>query len=232
MGRQAHRQGWRRCCAAVPVGPRSSTRTKDVLIDITENWGQRCFCASRQWRAGATAFSRTSTNSARASPIRGQEGRRAHDLAAPKLIADAGLLGMPNAGNPLFLAGRSTRGPRLPITVHHPASQSGCRWASITAEFVMAIFRGLIAGASRAGGLATASLAMSSAARCCCIWSMALRHRWTRDYRAIINELELYGGESGRQATRHRPQQDRRVAKDERGRGTCPAGKGRSSAVP
>jgi len=36
-----------------------------------------------------------------------------------------------------------------------------------------------------------------------CIWSMALRPTLDEDYRAIINELELYGANPGRQATRH-----------------------------
>ena len=111
-----------------------------------------------------------------------------------KLIADAGLLGMPNAGKSTFLAATSNARPKIadyPFTTLHP--NLGVVGVD-NAEFVMADIPGLIAGASEGRGIGDRFL--GHVERCSVLLHLvdATAEDVAEDYRVIINELEQYGG--------------------------------------
>jgi GTP-binding protein len=112
-----------------------------------------------------------------------------------KLIADAGLLGRPNAGKSTFLAASSNARPKIadyPFTTLHP--NLGVVGVD-DAEFVMADIPGLIAGASEGRGIGDRFL--GHVERCSVLLHLVdgTSETVTEDYRTIIGELEAYGGE-------------------------------------
>jgi GTP-binding protein len=112
-----------------------------------------------------------------------------------KLIADAGLLGLPNAGKSTFLAATSNARPKIadyPFTTLHP--NLGVVGVDNT-EFVMADIPGLIAGAHEGKGIGDRFL--GHVERCAVLLHLVdgTSETAVEDYKTIINELEMYGGD-------------------------------------
>ena len=179
----------------VPVGTEIIEEDGETLIaDMTE-LGQRVVLAGGGNGGFGNAHFKTSTNQAprRANP--GQEGVERTIWLRLKLIADAGLLGLPNAGKSTFLAATSNARPKIadyPFTTLHPnlgvVGVDG-------AEFVVADIPGLIEGASEGRGLG--DLFLGHVERCAVLLHLidGTADDVAGDYRTIINELEAYGGE-------------------------------------
>ena len=111
-----------------------------------------------------------------------------------KLIADVGLLGLPNAGKSTFLAATSNARPKIadyPFTTLHPnlgvVGVDG-------AEFVIADIPGLIAGAHEGKGIGDRFL--GHVERCSVLLHLVdgTSETVAEDHRTIIHELEEYGG--------------------------------------
>ncbi|MEO0764914.1 MAG: Obg family GTPase CgtA, partial [Pseudomonadota bacterium] len=138
---------------------------------------------------------KSATNQAprRANP--GQEGVERTLWLRLKLIADVGLLGLPNAGKSTFLAATSNARPKIadyPFTTLHP--NLGVVGVD-NAEFVVADIPGLIEGASEGRGLG--DLFLGHVERCAVLLHLidGTSDTIAEDYQTIITELEAYGGD-------------------------------------
>ncbi len=195
MGRQRTGKDGDDIVLRVPVGTEILDEDEETVVaDMTEV-GQRVLLARGGNGGWGNLHFKTSTNQAprRANP--GQEGVDRTLWLRLKLIADAGLLGLPNAGKSTFLAAVSNARPKIadyPFTTLHP--NLGVVGID-NAEFVMADIPGLIAGASEGKGLGDRFL--GHVERCAVLLHLVdgTSETVAEDYRAIITELELYGGD-------------------------------------
>jgi GTP-binding protein len=163
-----------------------------VLADVTRSDQRLVFLKGGDGGFGNTHY-KSSTNRAprRADP--GWPGREAWVWLRLKLIADAGLVGLPNAGKSTFLAAVSHARPKIadyPFTTLKP--QLGVVRLH-DEEFVVADLPGLIEGASEGAGIGTRFL--GHVERCAVVLHLV---DGTLDdvagaYRTIRNELSFYG---------------------------------------
>ena len=178
----------------VPVGTEILDEDEEtVLADLTEV-GQRVTLARGGNGGWGNLHFKSATNQAprRANP--GQEGVERTIWLRLKLIADAGLLGMPNAGKSTFLAATSNARPKIadyPFTTLVP--NLGVVGID-NVEFVVADIPGLIEGASEGRGLGDTFL--GHVERCAVLLHIVdgTAGDPMRDYTTIIAELEAYGG--------------------------------------
>ena len=177
----------------VPVGTQiMDAENREVLADFTRSGERRVFLKGGDGGFG-NAHYKSSTNRAprRADP--GWLGREAWVWLRLKLIADIGLVGLPNAGKSTCLAAVSHARPKIaeyPFTTLKP--QLGVVRLR-DEEFVLADLPGLIEGASEGAGIGTRFL--GHVERCSVILHLVdgTLEDVADGYRAIRQELELYG---------------------------------------
>jgi GTP-binding protein len=178
----------------VPVGTEILDEDEETVIaDLTEV-GQRVLLAKGgNGGFGNTQF-KSSTNRAPARANPGQEGVERELWLRLKLIADVGLVGLPNAGKSTFLAATSNARPKIadyPFTTLHP----GLGVVGVDdVEFVIADIPGLIEGAHEGRGLGDQFLAHVE--RCAVLLHLVdgTSADVAADWETIDRELELYGG--------------------------------------
>lgn len=181
----------------VPLGTEILDEDEETVIADLVTVGQRVQLArggNGGW--GNLAFkSSTNRSPTRANP--GQEGVERTIWLRLKLIADAGLVGLPNAGKSTFLAAVSNARPKIadyPFTTLVPnLGVVGIDGA----EFVMADIPGLIEGASEGRGLGMQFLAHVERCKVLLHLVDGTSSTITKDYRTIVTELEAYAEELG-----------------------------------
>jgi GTP-binding protein len=141
------------------------------------------------------AHYKSSTNRAPRRASKGFPGEERWVWLRLKLIADVGLVGLPNAGKSTFLSVSSAARPKIadyPFTTLHP--QLGVVRLSNSEEFVLADIPGLIEGAHEGAGLGDRFL--GHVERCAVLLHLidGTADKPTRSWRTIRNELESYGG--------------------------------------
>lgn len=195
MGRQRTGKDGDDIILRVPVGTEILDEDEEtVLADMTE-LGQRVLLAKGGNGGFGNLHFKTSVNQAprRANP--GQEGVDRTIWLRLKLIADAGLLGLPNAGKSTFLSATSNARPKIadyPFTTLHP--NLGVVGVD-NVEFVVADIPGLIEGAHEGRGIGDRFL--GHVERCAVLLHLVdgTSETLVEDYHTIIGELEAYGGE-------------------------------------
>src|SRR3954451_13024226 len=178
----------------VPAGTQVSDEDGETLLaDLTEP-GQTMLLARGGNGGFGNAHFTTSTNRAprRANP--GEEGEERWIWLRLKLIADARLVGLPNAGKSPFLATVTAAKPKIagyPFTTLHP--QLGVV-NSDGREFVLADIPGLIEGAHEGAGLGDRFLGHVERCRVLLHLIDATCEHAGKAYKTVRGELEAYEG--------------------------------------
>jgi len=177
----------------VPVGTQVYEEDGETLIaDLTQVGERVTICKGGNGGFGNAHF-KSSTNRAPRHANPGQPSEERTIRLRLKLIADAGLIGLPNAGKSTFLAAVSAAKPKIadyPFTTLHP--QLGVVEVD-GREFVLADLPGLIEGAHEGTGLGDRFLGHTE--RCRVLLHLVDGTAEDADvaYKVVRDELEAYG---------------------------------------
>jgi GTPase len=193
MGKDRHGANGKDVVLKVPVGTQIYEEDGETLLADLTKVGERVTLITGGNGGFGNAHFKSSTNQA---PRRANPGEPAEERTIRlrlKLIADAGIVGLPNAGKSTFLAAVSAAKPKIadyPFTTLHP--QLGV-FEIDGREFVMADLPGLIEGAHEGVGLGDRFLGHTE--RCNVL--LHLVDGTVEDageaYRTVRGELEAYG---------------------------------------
>jgi GTP-binding protein len=179
----------------VPVGTQIFDEDQEFQIaDLTKAGDRVILAKGGHGGLGNTHF-KSSTNQAPRRTTPGGEPEEMYVTLRLKLIADAGLVGLPNAGKSTFLSAVSRARPKIadyPFTTITP--QLGVVGVGEN-EFVLADIPGLIEGASDGVGLGTRFL--GHVERCGVLLHLVdgTQEDVVEAYETIMTELEQYGGD-------------------------------------
>jgi GTPase len=177
----------------VPVGTQIFEEDGETLIADLDKPGAQVLLAKGGNGGFGNAHFKSSTNQAPRHANPGQPGEEKTIILKLKLIADAGLIGLPNAGKSTFLSRVSAARPKIadyPFTTLTP--QLGVVRIDTT-DFVLADLPGLIEGAHEGAGLGDKFL--GHAERCGAILHLVdgTQSGITAAYKTIRHEVEAYG---------------------------------------
>ena len=177
----------------VPVGTQVLSEDKEhVLADFTKIGERRVYLRGGDGGRGNATY-KTSTNRAPRQHGTGWPGEEAWVWLRLKLLADAGLLGLPNAGKSTFINAVTnarakvgaypftTVRPQLGVVTHHDR------------EFVVADIPGLIEGAADGAGIGDRFLGHIERCRVLLHLVDATGDDPVDAYRTVRNELDIYG---------------------------------------
>jgi GTP-binding protein len=177
----------------VPVGTQVFEEDGETLLaDLTEV-GQRIVIARGGNGGFGNAHFKSSTNRAPRHANPGQPGEERTIRLRLKLIADAGVVGLPNAGKSTLLAAVSAAKPKIadyPFTTLHP--QLGVVRVDAR-EFVLADIPGLIEGAHEGAGIGDRFLGHIERCRVLLHLVDGTSEHAGKAYKTVRGELEAYG---------------------------------------
>ncbi|HEX9072285.1 MAG TPA: GTPase ObgE [Pseudolabrys sp.] len=177
----------------VPVGTQIYEEDGKTLIADLTQVGERVTISKGGNGGFGNAHFKSSTNRAPRHANPGQPGEERTIRLRLKLIADAGLIGLPNAGKSTFLAAVSAAKPKIadyPFTTLHP--QLGVVEVD-GREFVLADLPGLIEGAHEGTGLGDRFLGHTERCRVLLHLVDGTAENAGTAYKIVRDELEAYG---------------------------------------
>lgn len=195
MGKDRHGANGKPIVLKVPVGTQLFDEDRQTLLHDFTTLGERFVLAHGGNGGFGNAHFKSATNRAPRHANPGQPGDERWIWLRLKLIADAGLVGLPNAGKSTFLATVSAARPKIadyPFTTLHP--QLGVVNAD-GREFVLADIPGLIEGAHEGAGLGDRFLGHVERCRVLLHLVDATTDHAGQSYKTVRKELEAYGGE-------------------------------------
>jgi GTPase len=193
MGKDRHGANGDDVVIKVPVGTQLFDEDKETLIADLAEVGQRVVLIEGGNGGFGNAHFKTSTNRAPRNANPGEPAIERWVWLRLKLIADAGLVGLPNAGKSTFLATVSAAKPKIadyPFTTLNP--QLGV-FAIDDAEFVLADLPGLIEGAHEGAGLGDRFLGHVERCRVLLHLIDGTCEHAGKAYKTVRDELEAYG---------------------------------------
>jgi GTPase len=179
----------------VPIGTQILADDRETLLADMDTPGRRVVLLRGGDGGFGNAHYKSSTNRAPRRADKGWPGEERSVWLRLKLIADAGLVGLPNAGKSTFLAAASAARPKIadyPFTTLHP--QLGVVRLSAAEEFVLADIPGLIEGAHEGAGLGDRFL--GHVERCAVLLHLVdgAAGDVVQAWRTVREELASYGG--------------------------------------
>src|SRR5436189_1785609 len=177
----------------VPPGTEVLTEDQETLLACLMQPGDRARIAKGGNGGFGNAHFKTSTNQAPRHANPGLAGEERTIRLRLKLIADAGIVGLPNAGKSTFLASVSAAKPKIadyPFTTLHP--QLGVVRID-NREFVLADLPGLIEHAHEGVGLGDRFLGHVERCRVLLHLVDGTGAHAGKDYKTVRHELEAYG---------------------------------------
>jgi GTP-binding protein len=194
MGRQRHGAAGDDVHLKVPVGTQILEEDQETLIADLDTVGAKLRLARGGNGGHGNVHFKGPINQAPYFAMPGQKGEEKYIWLRLKLIADAGLIGLPNAGKSTFLAATSAAKPKIadyPFTTISP--NLGVVDLSSQERFVLADIPGLIEGASEGAGLGVRFLGHIE--RCAALIHLidATQDDVVEAYHTVRGELEAYG---------------------------------------
>ena len=198
MGRNRHGAAGDDVVLKVPVGTEVLDEDKETLIADMDTPGKRILLLKGGNGGWGNDRFKGPINQAPRHANPGQEGEERWIWLRLKLIADVGLVGLPNAGKSTFLAAASAAKPKIadyPFTTLAP--NLGMVDLSPSERFVLADIPGLIEGASEGAGLGTRFLGHVERTAVLIHLVDATQTDVAEAWRTVRGELEAYGEELG-----------------------------------
>ena len=192
MGSDRHGANAKNVVLKVPLGTQIFDEDRETLIHDFDKVGDTFVLATGGNGGFGNAHFKTSTNRAPRNANPGQTGEERWIWLRLKLIADAGLVGLPNAGKSTFLSVVSAAKPKIadyPFTTLHP--QLGVVRID-NREFVLADIPGLIEGAHEGAGLGDRFLGHVERCRVLLHLIDATCEHAGEAYKTVRTELEAY----------------------------------------
>jgi len=193
MGRNRHGANGEDVVLKVPVGTEVLDEDKQLIVDM-DHVGQRVMLA----KGGNGGFGNTHfkgpVNQAPKHANPGLEGQELAIWLRLKLIADVGLVGLPNAGKSTFLAAASAARPKIadyPFTTLAP--NLGMVDLSLGERFILADIPGLIEGAHEGAGIGTRFLGHVERTAVLIHLVDGTQEDVAQAWRTVRHELEAYG---------------------------------------
>lgn len=197
MGSDRHGAGGKDILLKVPVGTQVFDEDRETLLYDFTKLGESIVIAKGGNGGFGNAHFKSSTNRAPRHANPGQPGVERWLWLRMKLIADAGLVGLPNAGKSTFLSIVSAAKPKIadyPFTTLHP--QLGVVQID-GREFVLADIPGLIEGAHEGTGLGDRFLGHVERCRVLLHLIDATCEHAGKAYKTVRTELEAYDADLG-----------------------------------
>lgn len=196
MGRNRHGAAGDDVILKVPVGTEVLSEDKETLIADMDTPGKRVLLLRGGNGGWGNDRFKGPINQAPRHANPGQEGEEMWIWLRLKLIADVGLVGLPNAGKSTFLAAASAARPKIadyPFTTLAP--NLGVVDLSPNERFVLADIPGLIEGASEGAGLGTRFLGHVERTAVLIHLVDATQENVADAWRTVRRELEAYDAE-------------------------------------
>lgn len=184
----------------VPIGTIvKDAQTKEIIGDLTKHDEKLLVAKGGAHGLGNIRF-KSSTNRAPRKTTLGEKGDMRELYMELKLLADVGLLGLPNAGKSSLIRALSSATPKVanyPFTTLYPSL--GVVFIAPHKSFVIADIPGLIEGAAEGAGLGIQFLKHLSRTRLLLhmieLAPVDYEQNISKDYNSIVNELKKYSDE-------------------------------------